>query len=131
MARCIAQSRAKQDASNSINSAMQHSARWSALNGMMVGNLTTFVAALIIMTARYSITTGQAGLVLSYLIQVGILLTWTLQRFTNMEMAMNSAERLDEYIHTINYEGEEDSLSSCFSSALVTPSIRKATSVDP
>ncbi|KAF9147500.1 hypothetical protein DFQ26_002960, partial [Actinomortierella ambigua] len=35
MARCIVQSRAKQDASNSVNFAMQHSTIWAALNGMM------------------------------------------------------------------------------------------------
>ncbi|KAF9157655.1 Canalicular multispecific organic anion transporter 1, partial [Actinomortierella ambigua] len=131
MARCIAQSRAKQDASNSPNFAIQHSTRWTGMNGMMVGNLTTFVAALIVIASRYSIMTGEAGLVLSYLIQVGLLLNWTLQRYTNMEMAMNSAERLDEYIHTLDHEEEEDSLSSCFSSASVVPSIRKADSVDP
>ncbi|KAF9159027.1 hypothetical protein DFQ26_007006, partial [Actinomortierella ambigua] len=108
MARCIAQSRVKQDASNSPNFAMQYSTRWGALNGILIGVSTTFIANLIIMISRYSMDASQAGLILSYLVQLGTLLNWVLQRYANMEMAMNSAERLDDYIYTLDHEEKEE-----------------------
>ncbi|KAF9156295.1 Canalicular multispecific organic anion transporter 2 [Actinomortierella ambigua] len=131
MARCIAQSRVRQDASNSPNFAMQYASRCSALVGLLIGAFITFMANLFIISTRFTMDPGQAGLVLSYLIQIGSLLNWITQRYTNMEMAMNSAERLDDYIHALSHEEEEDLLSFCSPSASVVSSIGKATAVDP
>ncbi|KAF9965387.1 hypothetical protein BGZ73_001450, partial [Actinomortierella ambigua] len=133
LARCLAHHEVIYDASNGPNFAMQYATRWGAMNGMLVGVLTTFLSNLIIMVLRYRIDAGQVGLVLSYAIQLGTMLNWTLQRYVAMEMAMNSAERLNDYIHTLDHEEKEDSLTpaSLTTSASPLPSIKKSKLNDP
>ncbi|KAF9156293.1 Multidrug resistance-associated protein 1 [Actinomortierella ambigua] len=108
MARCIAQSQARQDANNSPGFVIQSATRWVSAIGSFIGAWATTLASLVIVILRHSMVASQAGLVLSYMIQIGAMLNWALTQHAAMEMAMNSAERLDDYIHSIDHEEATD-----------------------
>lgn len=70
--------------------------RWMGLRMSAVGGLfATFVAIIILLIKN--IDASLAGFALSFALDYGSLVIWTIRHYTNLELDMNAAERIFEY----------------------------------
>lgn len=71
--------------------------RWLSLRVDIVGALVMFFAAVFVMLSVGKIDAGLAGLSLTYAISFSESALWIVRLYSNVEMNMNSVERLREY----------------------------------
>ncbi|RKO91071.1 P-loop containing nucleoside triphosphate hydrolase protein, partial [Blyttiomyces helicus] len=69
--------------------------RWLCVRTDMMGALITLGAGLIVVSG--SLTPGMTGLILVYALEFADRLLWTIRTHAEMEMSMNSVERVAEY----------------------------------
>ncbi|RKO92852.1 P-loop containing nucleoside triphosphate hydrolase protein, partial [Blyttiomyces helicus] len=69
--------------------------RWLCIRTDMLGALVTFGAGLIVVSG--TLTPGMTGLILVYAFDFSDALLWTIRMHADMEMSMNSVERVAEY----------------------------------
>lgn len=82
--------------------------RWMGWRMATVGGLfVTFVAILILLIDR--IDAALAGFALSFALDYGPVVIWTIRHYTNLELDMNAAERIIEYsrLPTESLEGAD------------------------
>ncbi|ODV81047.1 uncharacterized protein CANTADRAFT_25320 [Suhomyces tanzawaensis NRRL Y-17324] len=72
--------------------------RWLALRIDLVGSLVAFFAGIFVLTSVGRIDAGLAGISLSYAIAFAESALWIVRLYANVEMNMNSVERLQEYL---------------------------------
>lgn len=72
--------------------------RWLSFRVDAVGSLVMFFSAVFIMISVGKIDAGLAGLSLSYAIAFSESALWIVRLYANVEMNMNSVERLQEYL---------------------------------
>ncbi|KAG8435477.1 hypothetical protein GDO86_013419 [Hymenochirus boettgeri] len=72
--------------------------RWLAIRLELVGNLTTFFAALFAVLARGSLASGTVGLSISSALNVTQTLNWLVRMTSELETNIVAVERIDEYI---------------------------------
>lgn len=72
--------------------------RWLSFRVDAVGSLVMFFAAVFVMMSIGTIDAGLAGLSLSYAIAFSESALWIVRLYANVEMNMNSVERLQEYL---------------------------------
>jgi ABC-type multidrug transport system fused ATPase/permease subunit len=72
--------------------------RWLSFRNDMVGALVIFFAGAFILYSIDTIDAGLAGISLSYAIAFNDSALWVVRLYANVEMAMNSVERLKEYM---------------------------------
>ncbi|KAG0023806.1 hypothetical protein BGZ80_007988 [Entomortierella chlamydospora] len=78
--------------------------RWISIRAFTVGYILNFVAVILIVWSRFSISPATAGLVLSYLARLSSEMNWAIQCFNQVENNMNSAERLLHYAEKLEQE---------------------------
>lgn len=71
--------------------------RWLCLRVDVVGSLVMFFSGVFVLTSIGKIDAGLAGLSLSYAISFSEAALWIVRLYANIEMNMNSVERLQEY----------------------------------
>ncbi|KAK2623627.1 hypothetical protein QTJ16_006808 [Diplocarpon rosae] len=72
--------------------------RWMGWRMSAVGGLfASFVAIIILLLGH--IDASLAGFALSFALEYGSLVIWTIRHYTNLELDMNAAERIIEYIN--------------------------------
>ncbi|RKO93601.1 ABC transporter type 1, transmembrane domain-containing protein, partial [Blyttiomyces helicus] len=72
--------------------------RWLCVRTDMLGAMVTLAAGLVVVSG--SLTPGLAGLILVYALEFSDALSWAVREHADMEMAMNSVERVAEYTAT-------------------------------
>lgn len=72
--------------------------RWLAFRIDLVGSLVMLFAGIFVLLSIGKIDAGLAGLSLSYAISFSESALWIVRLYSNMEMNMNSVERLQEYL---------------------------------
>lgn len=72
--------------------------RWLAFRIDLVGSLVMFFAGIFVLLSIDKIDAGLAGLSLSYAISFSESALWIVRLYSNVEMNMNSVERLQEYL---------------------------------
>lgn len=72
--------------------------RWLSLRTDAVGSLVMLISGIFIVSSIGSIDAGLAGLSLSYAIAFSESALWIVRLYANIEMNMNSVERLQEYL---------------------------------
>ncbi|RKO90517.1 P-loop containing nucleoside triphosphate hydrolase protein, partial [Blyttiomyces helicus] len=72
--------------------------RWLCLRTDMLGALVTLGAGLIVVSG--TLTAGMTGIILVYAFDFSDALLWTVRMHADMEMSMNSVERVAEYTAT-------------------------------
>lgn len=78
--------------------------RWLAMRADMIGCMVTFLsAALAVYSARH-IDSGMAGISLSFAVSFSDGALWLLRTYANVEINMNSVERIQEYIENTEQE---------------------------
>ncbi|KNE56826.1 hypothetical protein AMAG_02600 [Allomyces macrogynus ATCC 38327] len=78
--------------------------RWLSLRIEMIGNFLVFFAGLFGVTANGSISASLIGLSLSYALQITGVLNWCVRQAAEVEIQMNSVERLDYYAEHLESE---------------------------
>lgn len=72
--------------------------RWLSFRNDMIGALVIFFAGAFILSTIDTIDAGLAGISLSYAIAFNDSALWVVRLYANVEMSMNSVERLKEYM---------------------------------
>lgn len=72
--------------------------RWLAFRIDAVGSLVMFFSGVFVLFSSGKIDAGMAGLSLSYAIAFSECALWIVRLYSNVEMNMNSVERLQEYL---------------------------------
>nr|XP_022339096.1 ATP-binding cassette sub-family C member 9-like isoform X1 [Crassostrea virginica] len=75
--------------------------RWLGIRLDYIGSLLVFVSAMASLATCLTGNTSPAyvGLSITYALQVSIYLNWIVRNAAELELAMNSVERVDEFIH--------------------------------
>ncbi|KAF9109320.1 hypothetical protein BGX27_007755 [Mortierella sp. AM989] len=92
------------DRSNKAHYLLVLGTRWISIRAFLVGYILNFVAVILIVRSRFSISPATAGLVLSYLARLSSEMNWAIQCFNQVENNMNSAERLLHYANNLEQE---------------------------
>ena len=73
--------------------------RWLSLRLEVIGNIVTFIAALLAVYGRdhWKVHPGVVGLTITYAVQVTQVLSWFVQKASDLEMSFISVERIKEY----------------------------------
>jgi ATP-binding cassette subfamily C (CFTR/MRP) protein 1 len=71
--------------------------RWLSARLDIVGNLLVFTTAILVVTSRFSIDPSIAGVVLSYILSIVMMLQWCIRQLAEVENAMNATERINYY----------------------------------
>jgi len=71
--------------------------RWLSIRLDVIGNLLVFTTAILVVTSRFSIDPSIAGVVLSYILMIILMLQWMIRQWAEVENAMNATERIHFY----------------------------------
>ncbi|CCX12168.1 Similar to ABC transporter C family member 12; acc. no. Q54U44 [Pyronema omphalodes CBS 100304] len=71
--------------------------RWLSTRLDVIGNLLVFTTAILVVTSRFSVHPSIAGVVLSYILQIVMMLQWMIRQLAEVENAMNATERIHYY----------------------------------
>ncbi|KAI6039822.1 ABC transporter [Pisolithus marmoratus] len=82
--------------------------RWLGIRLDLLGAVLTFSVALLAVGTRFSISPGQTGLVLSYVLGVQQSFGWAVRQFADVENNMNSVERVVHYADEVDQEAPHD-----------------------
>ncbi|PWW76320.1 P-loop containing nucleoside triphosphate hydrolase protein [Tuber magnatum] len=80
--------------------------RWLSLRLDVIGNLLVFTSAILVVTSRFNVNPSIAGVVLSHILQIVMLLQWMIRQLAEVENAMNSTERICFYGNSLPSEAE-------------------------
>ncbi|KAI8865425.1 hypothetical protein GQ42DRAFT_151769 [Ramicandelaber brevisporus] len=78
--------------------------RWLGVRLETISNLLTFFATLFAIVNRNTIDPGIVGIVMTYSLSVTGMFSWCVRQFAEVEMAMNSVERIDVYCTQLEAE---------------------------
>jgi ATP-binding cassette subfamily C (CFTR/MRP) protein 1 len=78
--------------------------RWLSLRLETLASLLTFFAALFGVIGKDSLDPGLIGIALTYSLQVTFVFNWAVRQSTEVEMYMNSLERLMHYVYELEDE---------------------------
>ncbi|KAF9223499.1 ABC transporter [Gyrodon lividus] len=78
--------------------------RWLGIRLDFLGVLLTFAVAMLTVGTRFSVSPGQSGLVLSYILMVQQSFGWMVRQVAEVENNMNSVERVVHYANEIEQE---------------------------
>ncbi|KAH0833242.1 ABC transporter [Lanmaoa asiatica] len=78
--------------------------RWLGIRLDLLGAILIFAVAILTVTSRYSISPGQTGVVLSYILVVQQSFGWMVRQFAEVENNMNSVERIVHYANEVEQE---------------------------
>jgi ATP-binding cassette subfamily C (CFTR/MRP) protein 1 len=95
--------------------------RWLSLRLESMAAILIFFAALFGVLFRNTIDPGVTGLCITYALQVSLIFYWCVRQATELEMFMNSVERLVQYIEGLRGEEEEDKSDGAFERVVVVP----------
>ncbi|KAI6025090.1 hypothetical protein PISMIDRAFT_27312 [Pisolithus microcarpus 441] len=82
--------------------------RWLGIRLDLLGVTLTFTVALLAVGTRFSISPGQTGVVLSYVLGVQQSFAWAVRQFADVENNMNSVERVVHYADEVDQEAPHD-----------------------
>ncbi|KAI6039823.1 ABC transporter [Pisolithus marmoratus] len=82
--------------------------RWLGIRLDLLGAALTFAVAILAVGTRFSISPGQTGLVLSYVLGVQQSVGWAVRQFAEVENNMNSVERVVHYADEVDQEAPHD-----------------------
>ncbi|KAI6165735.1 ABC transporter [Pisolithus thermaeus] len=82
--------------------------RWLGIRLDLLGVTLTFAVALLAVGTRFSISPGQTGVVLSYVLGVQQSFGWAVRQFADVENNMNSVERIVHYADEVDQEAPHD-----------------------
>lgn len=71
--------------------------RWLSVRLDSIGNLLVFVTGILVVTGRFNINPSIGGLVLSYILSVVQMLTFSVRQLAEVENNMNATERIHYY----------------------------------
>jgi ABC-type multidrug transport system fused ATPase/permease subunit len=71
--------------------------RWLSVRLDAIGNTLVLVAGILVLIDRFKISPSISGLILSYCLSLVQLIQLTVRQFSDVETAMNGAERIIEY----------------------------------
>ncbi|GAO49019.1 hypothetical protein SAICODRAFT_7613 [Saitoella complicata NRRL Y-17804] len=71
--------------------------RWLGIRLDMVANLLIFVVAILSVSSGLNVSPAIVGLLLSYIVQVGGMMSWMVRQLAEVENNMNSTERVHHY----------------------------------
>ncbi|KAG0641596.1 P-loop containing nucleoside triphosphate hydrolase protein [Tuber brumale] len=80
--------------------------RWLSLRLDIIGNLFVFITAILVVTSRFNVNPSIAGVVLSYMLQIVMMLQWMIRQLAEVENAMNATERICFYGDSLPSEDE-------------------------
>lgn len=80
--------------------------RWLSLRLDVIGNLLVFTTSILVVTSRFSVDPSIAGVVLSYILQIVMMLQWMIRQLAEVENAMNATERIYFYGNSLPSEAE-------------------------
>ncbi|KAG1821831.1 ABC transporter [Suillus subaureus] len=82
--------------------------RWLAIRLDFLGSLLTLAVALLTVGIRFSISPGQTGVTLSYIVMVQQSFTWMVRQVAELENNMNSVERVVHYAKEVEQEAAHE-----------------------
>jgi ATP-binding cassette, subfamily C (CFTR/MRP), member 1 len=88
------------DAIDNMNSAYYltfANQRWLSTRLDMIGNLLVFTTSILVVTDRFSVNPAIAGLVLSYILAIVMMIQFTVRQLAEVENNMNATERIHYY----------------------------------
>ncbi|KAF8247575.1 hypothetical protein K440DRAFT_294896 [Wilcoxina mikolae CBS 423.85] len=71
--------------------------RWLSTRLDIIGNLLVFTTSILVVTSRFRVHPSIAGVVLSYILQIVMMLQWMIRQLAEVENAMNATERIHYY----------------------------------
>ncbi|KAG0126624.1 P-loop containing nucleoside triphosphate hydrolase protein [Tuber indicum] len=80
--------------------------RWLSLRLDIIGNLLVFTIAILVVTSRFNVNPSISGVVLSYILQIVMVLQWMIRQLAEVENAMNATERICFYGNSLPSEAE-------------------------
>ncbi|KAL4073126.1 P-loop containing nucleoside triphosphate hydrolase protein [Scleroderma yunnanense] len=78
--------------------------RWLNTHLDFLGSILTFAVALLTVGARFTMSPGQTGVLLSYILSVQSRFGWAILQFAGVEKSMHSVERIVHYAEEIEQE---------------------------
>ncbi|KAG9315243.1 hypothetical protein JVU11DRAFT_4377 [Chiua virens] len=78
--------------------------RWLGIRLDFLGAILTFAVAILTIGTRFSISPGQTGVVLSYILMVQQSFGWMVRQIAEVENNMNSVERIAHYANEVEQE---------------------------
>lgn len=78
--------------------------RWLSIRLDVIGNLLVFTVGILVVTSRFTINPSIGGLVLSYILSIVQMITFTVRQLAEVENNMNSTERLHYYATQLEEE---------------------------
>ncbi|KAK0538980.1 hypothetical protein OC842_001103 [Tilletia horrida] len=82
--------------------------RWLGIRLDLLGGLLTFIVALLATAAATSLSPGQVGVALSYILSVSQSFSWMVRQFAEAENDFSSAERLQHYAENLDQEAPHE-----------------------
>jgi len=71
--------------------------RWLSVRLDCIGNLLVLTTGILVVTSRFNVSPSIAGLVLSYILSIVMMIQFTVRQLAEVENAMNATERLHYY----------------------------------
>ncbi|KAH0559259.1 hypothetical protein GP486_004222 [Trichoglossum hirsutum] len=71
--------------------------RWLSVRLDAIGNLLVMTTGILVVTSRFNVSPSIAGLVLSYILSIVMIIQFSVRQLAEVENAMNSTERLHYY----------------------------------
>jgi len=78
--------------------------RWLAMRADIIGSAVSFLSAALAVAAARNIDSGMAGISLSFAVTFNDSALWLLRTYAEVEINMNSVERIQEYIERTEQE---------------------------
>ncbi|KAI5779576.1 P-loop containing nucleoside triphosphate hydrolase protein [Geopyxis carbonaria] len=78
--------------------------RWLSIRLDIIGIFLVFTTAILVVTSRFKVHPSIAGVVLSYILQIVMMLQWMIRQLAEVENAMNATERIHHYAHSLPHE---------------------------
>lgn len=78
--------------------------RWLSVRLDAIGNLLVFTTGILVVTSRFNVPPSIAGLVLSYILSIVMMIQFTVRQLAEVENAMVSTERLHYYGNELDEE---------------------------
>jgi ABC-type multidrug transport system fused ATPase/permease subunit len=78
--------------------------RWLGMRLDFLGAILTFAVAILTIGTRFSISSGQTGVVLSYILMVQQSFGWMVRQVAEVENDMNAVERIVHYANEVEQE---------------------------
>jgi ATP-binding cassette, subfamily C (CFTR/MRP), member 1 len=92
------------DSTNGVYFLTMVNQRWLSFRLDMIGSSLIFTVGILVVTSRFSVNPATSGLVLSYILSIVQMLTFTIRQLAEVENNFNSAERLHYYATNIEQE---------------------------